>query len=606
MMRHYIFMVFFLLCMSVQAQENHYVSYGYAPEQVAEEERAYLGLDNMNGLISAALCLDPAKDAVVRRLKGQSVIGLRVQMHHAYKNGKEQRRSLVRVALDTPDNTVMEQVCNFQEGQNDIIFDSPVTIGDGKLFVGVQVYETLGASHPFMAFGKASVEGACWIKLKDKEWQNFTDRGTLCIKALFNEDVAAQIVPTVYVQNTTHPQKVAPETDFNGGLYIMNQSGMALTSVEIAMQGEGDDAATLRTIDLPSELPAGHATVVQAQLRAGKKEGTEAALAIWATKANGAEMLEGRKGITHLVVSSDDFIRVPLVEEFTSQYCVNCPFMVYYLDKAMEMYREEGKQVIYLTRHTGYKDDFFTCPADKAIDFLNENFGNPAVMYNRTVFEGMDHVYFGAQVAETTPYTECLNTAGSQFALAKVEVLPVRTGNGVGVTVRGRVARDFIDRDVYLSVYLVEDSIPTTNYPQMGLDVEGAPSDLKENYRHNGIIRATYNLTDQGDLIEVDGNGNFEVRYEAVELKTDPTVEPKKYWTEKNMRAVAVVHRYNTADIRDNYVLNAAEARWQTTDIMTVFHDLSQEKRIYNLAGQRLNRLQKGIMIVNGKKVVVR
>ena len=34
--------------------------------------------------------------------------------------------------------------------------------------------------------------------------------------------------------------------------------------------------------------------------------------------------------------------------------------------------------------------------------------------------------------------------------------------------------------------------------------------------------------------------------------------------------------------------------------------NLNESKAIYNLAGQRLNKMQKGINIVNGKKIMVK
>lgn len=63
-----------------------------------------------------------------------------------------------------------------------------------------------------------------------------------------------------------------------------------------------------------------------------------------------------------LHVTHDAFLRIPLVEEFTSQMCTNCPFMAYYLDMALE---DLDAPYVYISRHTGFVDDVFTHPFDK-------------------------------------------------------------------------------------------------------------------------------------------------------------------------------------------------------------------------------------------------
>lgn len=591
------------VCTSTMAQTT--ATYGYAPILLSNTDSVFLGLNGKSGLISAAVCLDPAEDSVVSRLKGRRIKGIQVLMHHAYANGKKQRRCLVRVASGTPDNSVYEQLCSFSEGVNDILLDTTLTVGSEPLYLEAQVYETLGTPLPFVAYGGASVEGGCWMKLKDQDWTSYTDRGSLCLRAILDDETLPLAQPTAYVQNVSHPQKVAPVSDFNGTLYVLNQTGRDMSTVEIAMQGEGDTNPTLRTLSLSPSLATGHATVVNANLRAGKGESTEALWTVWAEKADGQKLLPSRRGKTRLAVSVDDFSRVPLVEEFTSQYCLNCPFMAYYLDEAMEQYREEGHPLIYLTRHVGFREDAFTCEADRVLEFLNQDHGNPSVMYNRTVFEGREEVVFGANVAESEPYLTNITEAGSQFALSKVDVTADRSDQGVAATVSGRMARNLVGQPVRLSVYLVEDSISTDRFPQLGLDDETAPADLKQRFKHNGIIRATYNADPEGDLITPDDEGNFTVTYPAVALLTDRQAEPVKYWTENNMRVVAVVHKYNKDNLRDNYVLNAAETHWQTTGITTVnVQPRPAQDVIYNLQGQRLSRPTRGICIVNGRKVM--
>ena len=116
-----------------------------------------------------------------------------------------------------------------------------------------------------------------------------------------------------------------------------------ITSIEIAMQGQGATVPTMRTIQFDKPIEAYGGTVVEASLRSGSDEGTSVDWTATVTKINGNEAQAGRPGTTKLYVTYDNFIRTPLIEEFTSQRCIACPQMAYFLDKALDEY--EGDYV---------------------------------------------------------------------------------------------------------------------------------------------------------------------------------------------------------------------------------------------------------------------
>lgn len=592
----------FLFALAFTAQAQQTVPYSYAPNSINEAETRLLGLGDKSGFVEAAICLDPSADPIIGRLKGQQILGVRINLQHRYRNGKNQKRNFVMAATGSPDNMVAQKVTTLEAGWNDILFDEPVTIGDTPIYIGAQVYETLTDNRPFIAYGDANVDGSCWIKLKDDPWQSFSDRGTLCIAALLDSTLATpELQNAAYVQNTTHPQTVAPTAEFEGGLYIHNFSDSPITSLTIAMQGEGDSEATLRDVALDSPIPAYGSTVVTTMLRAGSTPGTEASWSAWATAINGQEARQARRGTTTLAVSDDAFIRVPLVEEFTSMPCPNCPYMAYYLDKGLELWRAAGKPIIYLSRRCGFRYDVFTCDADKAIEYLfNGDPYNPAVTFNRTQFEGVTGIMFGNYFDSGEQFVQAFQTAADQFAQAEIVAEPTRTDDGkVSLRVHGRVAKDYIGKDVYVSAFLVEDSIPVSaKYPQEGMDGDDVPADLADVFKHNGVLRGTYNKEPIGDLLTVNADGTFDVSFDGISLISEEV--------EKNMRVVALLHRVNKADIADNFVLNAAEARWQVADgIHAVSPSRKDGEAIYDLQGRRVAHPQHGVYIVGGKKVVL-
>ena len=569
------------------------VPYSYAPNDVLPEEISGLG-GSKSQYIQGLTLFDPATDPALARMKGLQIKGVRCYLRADYKQ-KRQSRSGILASTGSPTNIVQTTYADLTEGWNDVMFDEPLTIGDEPIFLGVQVYETLGSSHPLVTYKNATVPRSCYVNQGKKTWEEYTDRGTLLIAALLDEAAAPLLQNTAYTQNTTHPQTVAPDADFHGELYVHNFSAEPLTSIEIAMQGEGAEQPTLRTIDLTkTPVPAYGSTIVQATLHSGSAEGTAVNWSATVTIFNDNAAQNGRTGTTQLYVTYDNFIRTPLVEEFTSQRCIACPQMAYFLEKAFELY--EGDYV-YVSHHSGFVKDAFTSAADEELTYVfggYENEYNPAIMYNRAVFEGENTIVQGIRDMSPTPYLEALAIAADMPAMAEVNIEETTEG----ITVSGRVARDLVATPLYLSCYLVEDGIKTDNYPQLGMDDDDAPSDLKQVFRHNGVILHYFTKEALGDQLEVQSNGSYRVTY--------PTIQ-KDGFGGTARRYVAFVHKINKDNLRDNTVLNAA----QFPIIPTGINDLNQGVKphgTYDLAGRQIvnRKLPKGLYVSNGHKIVVK
>ena len=576
--------------------------YGYAPGSVSNEEISGLG-GGINEFVQYMTRFDPDSDPAIARMKGKKVMGVRCYLRAAYKQAR-QSRSGILAAQGFVGNFIRTQYVNFEEGWNDVLFDEPITIDDKPLFLGFQVYETIGTPYPIVAYAAVTVPQSCYVNLAKKSWEEYTDRGTPLILALVEDDAAACFERTAYAQNTTHPQTVAPDRDFKGGLYVHNFTSEPIQNMEIAMQGEGAASPTLRTITLPEPLPAYGSTIVSAQLRAGTTESTTASWTATVTKVNGQEAQAGRPGTTQLYVTYDNFIRTPLIEEFTSQRCVNCPQMAYFLEKALQEY--EGDYV-YVAHHSGFVEDVFTTQPDREILYVfggYQNEYNPAIMYNRAILEGENQIIQGVRDMSPEPYKEALALAADMAAMAEVNI---ESTDGQ-VTISGRVARDLVGEPIYLSCYLVEDGISTDKYPQMGMDDADAPSDLKDVFRHNGVILHYFTTDAIGDLLNTEANGSYSVTY--------PMVEATGFGGTAR-RLVAFVHKVNKDNPYDTYVLNAAEMNLDDDDGISITIDhspLTNEHSIYDLSGrisaQMVNgkwsnhKLPKGLYISNGRKIV--
>ena len=598
--RRFILMLFILNVEVGFAQQP----YGYAPGNVQAEEVAGLG-SGMNKFVQGMTLFDPASDPALARMKGKKVVGVRCYMRADYKQAKN-KRSAALASTGTVGNIVRTQYADLLQGWNDVLFDEPLVIGDAPIYLGVQAYETIGTAYPLVVYTRAIVPHSCFINIGKTSWEEYTDRGTPLIMALVEDEAAACFERTAYAQNTTHPQTVAPERDFQGELYVHNFTSETILSVEIAMQGEGAASPTLRTITLPAPLPAYGSTIVSAQLRAGATESTTATWEATVTRVNGQEAQPGRPGVTQLYVTYDNFIRTPLIEEFTSQRCINCPQMAYFLEKALQEY--EGDYV-YVAHHSGFYEDVFTTQPDREILYVfggYENEYNPAIMYNRAIMEGETKIIQGVRDMSPEPYKAALELAADMPAMAEVNI---ESANGL-VTVSGRVARDLVGKQLYLSCYLVEDGISTEEYPQLGMNDADAPADLADVFRHNGVILHYFTTDAIGDLLSTEANGAYSVTYPMAE---------KAGFGGTARRLVAFVHKVNKENPYDTYVLNAAELQLDDDDgILEIKNEtLKTQEGVYDLSGRRLSAeanssffilhssLKKGVYIMGGKKVLI-
>ena len=585
------------------------VPYGYAPgtDIVNNEEISGLG-GGKNEFVQCMTRFDPSSDPVIARMKGKKVVGVRCYLREAY-NQARQKRSAIQASQGSVGNLVCTQYVDFVQGWNNVMFDEPITIDDQPLFLGFQVYETIGTPYPIVIYPAANVPQSCYVNLAKKKWEEYTDRGTPLIQALVEDEAATCFERTAYAQNTTHPQTVAPDRDFQGGLYVHNFTNEPIQSLEIAMQGEGAEVPTMRTITLPVPLPAYGSTVVTAQLRAGSTESTTANWTATVTQVNGQEAQPGRPGTTQLYVTYDNFIRTPLIEEFTSQRCINCPQMAYFLEKALQEYQGD---YVYVSHHSGFAEDVFTTQPDREILYVfggYQNEYNPAIMYNRTMMEvgGETKIIQGIRDMSPEPYKEALALAADMSAMAEVNI---KSMDGL-VTVSGRVARDLVGKPLYLSCYLVEDGISTKDYPQLGMNDEDAPSDLQDVFRHNGVILHYFTTEAIGDLLSTEANGSYSVTYPMVE---------KTGFGGTARRLVAFIHKVNKDDLYDNYVLNAAEMSLDDEDGIISIDEgqLMMNNSVYDLQGRRIvkgqmangkwlqGNLPRGLYISNGRKIIFR
>lgn len=527
--------------------------YGFAPNETPASELIAIG-SGRNAFLEAVVSVDASKDPLVAKLKGSKITGVRFYLRADFKQ-KSKGFSQARIYTDGLEKVTQSVTEDFVEGWNEVSFATPVEIGDKPIYVGYQVFETQGEPFPIAAYKNARIPGVSYINPARGGWDDYGDRGAVMIQAVVDADPALLDGHAV-VAPMNEPLVVAPDKDFSCTFYIHNQSDKPVTSLTYSSYDENGYTVDQRELTLSEPIAPYGSAAVGAALKAPSAEGSSVPLTVTTTKLNGADAGDCFRSIIRLYVSSDVFFRVPVVEEFTGILCTNCPFMFYYLDSALEKMTTPH---VYVAHHDGYYKDALTQACDTELLYLFGDNGtyNPAVMYDRRVMSGsFVPVESAKSEASDAQYTQRIAEAMGYPALAKVLVDEEISANGAKCRVYGKISKAAMDMkdDLYLTVYFLEDRIPTEVYGQKGLDPvpDGAPEDLLDRFCHRGVIRRYFG-GETGSKLEVDSDGSFDVSFDFNDIASS--------WNLDNCEFVAFVHRVNKENMADNYVLNAGAMR---------------------------------------------
>ena len=549
--------IFLTMAMAAAALwANAQVYYGYSPASAPEPTQTSALGAGENGNMSILIKLDPAADPVMQRLKGKKILGVRCYLRSEYEQEFDERSFIQLYEQNLDGRPKARKFVDFKQGWNDVYFDTPYVIGDAPVYVGFQVMEMKASAYPAVTLNAVSVPNSCWVKLGVAgKWTEFTDRGTPLIEAILEDDAQPALDRTAYAQVASAPLTIAPSQPVEMQVYLHNLSGRPVSSLQVASLGDGDTKATPVQVDLATPLAAYDGRVVTLAITPGSEEGPSQALSLTVPEMDGQSTQAALAGVTHHYITQDAFVRIPLIEEFTSQRCPNCPYLAYYLDMAREQF---PTPTLYVSHHAGYANDAFTTQADKDLLYLFGDQGefNPAVTYNRSYLEGENYAVLNAH-NEPSPsnYLDDLTEATNQPAMAKVLVDANVEGKQLKCTVHGQVNRKIVasGTPVYLTAYVVEDSLTTAQYPQDGLDVDDVPADLVQRFHHNGIIRASLTTVSTGDQLTFSSDASFSVEF--------PEVAISDSWKWENCQVIAFVHYTDKNNLRNNVVLNAGGDR---------------------------------------------
>ncbi len=282
-----------------------------------------------------------------------------------------------------------------------------------------------------------------------------------------------------------------------------------------------------------------------------------------------------------------------LVEEYTSEYCSNCPAAASLLHETME--KEENRdRVMAVCHHAGFQNDAFTQPCDEE---LIELYGSsstyaPAMSFDRSLMPG--NVVITHVPGSVKDMQAVFDVFLSREALVDMEVI----GEYLAETRQMKVSVDGLsitggplDEVNALTVYLLEDNVKPA-VVQLGAN---------EDFLHSHVIRA-YNSV-WGDEIEWSQDGKFSY---STEFKVPEGIN------QDNVTLVAFASKHNPTNHFDCEIANSVKSNridWNASGVESTVGNEMYDVRYYDLMGMPVSSDSKGILIRiqtlrDGKQIV--
>ena len=525
--------------------------------------------------------------------EGNSLVGVRAAL--VERINTDTLRVWVRSSL-TGENLATGYVLRsgtggITKGWNQVVFDQPLTISHnlGDLYVGYSLHHK--ASLNAISLIEASGETPSFIRLNKGEWQDYSAKGVVCVEALVAGDHMpsydlglgiASVVPAPsygeYVVKATvqlHNYGTKPTEGFT----------LALAAGELASQ----------SIHFNQHIePLADSTLTfTVDMGVRTDENTQ-----WSLSIESIDGSEDENTGNNATVPIYKFLKNVLIEEFTTERCVNCPRVAGYLHAALEL-EDLRDRVIAVAHHAGYYTDWLTQPCDEELTWFYNNGVStyaPAMGFNRQPL-------FETSAGKPTPLTnptsaemiaQCCRYEMQQPANAMLDMRLDFNADStkVSITVGGVCTAAYKTEHPYICLYLLENEIKAKSQ-------EGADGMYMQQH-----VKRAYNSTWGEPIAWNERRFSYEYDFDI-----DPS------WVKANMEVVAFVYNYDETDPANCAIDNAvAVSLMQHADTphLAVSNSRSASDirpvAEYNLNGQRIvtRGVTKGIHIVRMSDGTVR
>lgn len=471
---------------------------------------------------------------------------------------------------------------------NEITLPSPYTIQaeDAGLYIGFS-YKNTGSSHPVSFVGKGTKGTSFFKATAEDEWQDMAEQGNLSLEAI----VTGSALPLYDLSLSNVYLTPNPAFGQNGYRIIGEVSNLALRDVTGFTLNIESGGADVQQVEVPQTVKSGATASFTADFTSNVPLSGQVKVTI-ANLKDGTDSNPDNNS----AMGSVAFLRNVLIEEFTTEYCPNCPPTALGLHQALESNESYATRVSAVCHHAGFNTDWLTRDCDKDLLFLYNDGGTtfaPAITFDRLpIFpsnfqEGeRDNV---ASIRQKEDFIECIELVKEIPSHALVSIQVKEATESLLTVEVSLLTDDECDLEhPILTVYATEDDVKAI--AQRGAD---------GTFYHQHVIR--WDNGSWGDDVTFSQNA-FSQTY---------TIPFEASWNKEKMYIVALLSNHDSQNKLNNMVENSAKISLAST--VTGIHNAVEETEPqvigrFSISGQRVTPHQKGIQLIkysNGRTVKV-
>lgn len=488
----------------------------------------------------------------------------------------------VRTELDGP-NLAQGTVNSLTKGWMDIDLESEYTIPEATpLYIGYSYHQKKAAKCISLVEGQC--EGGFYMQVADEAWEDKSDLGVMSIEAVVKGDHLPQYDLDLLAVNTANNYVVG--TPLSLVLTVKNRAAETITGFTADVKIDGQLQATLHG---DCQLEYGATQQFEFSIETGltdKEVGAQLEVCI-TDLDNGTDARPANNSqSTRFNVVLHEYVRHMLIEEFTSEACVNCPPAAAMVHEMLET-PGYAERVSVVCHHAGYYTDWLsTNNAEDYCWFFNEGGATyaPAFMWDRLKIEGKSPVT--NRPSELSSMLSIIDQRLAMNSCCYVDASASYDADAMKlkVKVNGDRSMSFCNTPARVTVFVTEDNIKAR-----------AQSGSDGNFYHQHALRS-YNST-FGTIIEWKENDTFEYECELT---------MKSSWKLEDCHIVAFVASYDTNDPCNCEVENCCEIAFpdQEAGIDNVRNDKASTAETLRIAPQLVG-LPCGSYQIGGRNIVV-
>jgi len=577
MKRNIALLAFLLLSASMWAQQTinpsaNQVWWGYFSESDFDIKDAIISKATVKPLMLAMYV--PANHQQV----GTAVIKA-VRVYLSAKNVSTLSNMKIWISKTRPDKVsdadyVQDISTPLTTNANDFELTTPYEINNTGFYIGYYVKSTNPA---FIRIAGQASENTLFIGNPEENmtWNDNSSSGKLPFQLLveggnFNDDhVTPKNFKPAYVF-------LGQTVDIPVSLSNQGMSTIENISYTTTVNGNTTEEQTITITPLPYNVER----KVPITFPATPTEGASI-YTVTITKVNGRPNTSPDKSATGKISTVESIRTWPrhmLLEEFTTEKCVNCPDAAATLSEFLANYPQQASQTSVVCHHAGYYTDWLTVKASSNYEWFYNDGGRtyaPAFMYDRYSWSGLTPVERRKNHAEDLCQVVDQRLAIPSYAGIQMEAtLNKKT---VTVTVNCQRSWDFSNTPQRITLFLTEDDITAKSQ-----------SGASGTFVHQHVLRAVNDTW--GSILDwTDNSATYSYTF---------TVSSS--WKTSSLKVIALISSYNDSDANDCVVENAAEVNLgaSPTAVTTVSTTDSTPVARYTPDGRQVTTPQRGLSIV--------